>query len=253
VLNNPIRYIDPTGHVCSDPDDPDQWCSSGNPYPNNTQPLPEGPIVINNPDPLDDGQEQDDPTPTPNSIGGMGCNFSNLIYCVNQWLWYNVPSAFGLHIGASGQLGAGIFEPGLVPFEFLLLANWRSGEISWFYTGEAFVYAGSPSLFGGNVYGGWTTVKGLSKNANYEGAAWYAGATAGADVFGKVGISKVKGWAQDPDSMGGIPTTIFIDVGSGLPVIYEQTSITFGGNLGANGIDVGVFGGFASTTMLWPR
>jgi RHS repeat-associated protein len=61
VLNNPIRYIDPTGHVCSDPDDPDQWCSSGNPYPNNTNPLPSGPINIppgpDIPGPVDDDEE----------------------------------------------------------------------------------------------------------------------------------------------------------------------------------------------------
>ena len=44
VLNNPIRYNDPTGHVCSDPDDPTPSCSSGNPYPNNTHPLPSGPV-----------------------------------------------------------------------------------------------------------------------------------------------------------------------------------------------------------------
>jgi hypothetical protein len=37
--------------------------------PSNTPaPLPDAPVVINNPDPLDDGQEQDDPTPSPDVI-----------------------------------------------------------------------------------------------------------------------------------------------------------------------------------------
>ena len=39
VLNNPIRYNDPTGHMCSDPDDPTPSCDgSGTPPP--TTPLP---------------------------------------------------------------------------------------------------------------------------------------------------------------------------------------------------------------------
>ena len=39
MLNNPIRYNDPTGHMCSDPDDPTPSCDgSGTPPP--TTPLP---------------------------------------------------------------------------------------------------------------------------------------------------------------------------------------------------------------------
>ena len=68
VRNNPIRYNDPTGHFCSDPED--LWSpgcdGSGTPPPVTTPPPPPAPVVIINPDPLDDGQEQDDPTPTPN-------------------------------------------------------------------------------------------------------------------------------------------------------------------------------------------
>ena len=68
VRNNPIRYTDPTGHFCSDPED--LWSpgcdGSGNPPPVTTPPPPPAPVVIINPDPLGDGQEQDDPTPNPN-------------------------------------------------------------------------------------------------------------------------------------------------------------------------------------------
>jgi len=28
IFNNPARHVDPTGHVCSDPEDPNQWCTS---------------------------------------------------------------------------------------------------------------------------------------------------------------------------------------------------------------------------------
>jgi hypothetical protein len=63
VLNDPIRFNDPSGHVCSDPDD--LWSPScdggGGPPPNSPAPLPSAPVVINNPDPLDDGLVPDEP------------------------------------------------------------------------------------------------------------------------------------------------------------------------------------------------
>ena len=99
VRNNPTRYVDPTGHVCSDPDDPTPTCTSGRPYPNNawsatrTNPIQLGCIrncgggrtgggggggpVVNPPViiPLEDGLVIGDPTPAasviaPNPGGG---------------------------------------------------------------------------------------------------------------------------------------------------------------------------------------
>jgi len=56
--------------MCSDPED--LWSpgcdGSGNPPPVTTPPPPPAPVVIINPDPLDDGQEQDDPTPKSDPI-----------------------------------------------------------------------------------------------------------------------------------------------------------------------------------------
>ncbi|HXD11782.1 MAG TPA: hypothetical protein VN653_17080, partial [Anaerolineales bacterium] len=76
VLNNPIRYNDPTGHMCSDPGDPSPSCDgSGTPPPVTTPPPPPAPVVITNPDPLDDGLQQDDPTPAP-TLGGPVCSGS---------------------------------------------------------------------------------------------------------------------------------------------------------------------------------
>jgi hypothetical protein len=67
VLNNPIRFNDPTGHVCSDPDD--LWspsCDGGGGSPPNTPaPLPPAPVVITNPDPLDDGLKPKKPKAKP--------------------------------------------------------------------------------------------------------------------------------------------------------------------------------------------
>jgi RHS repeat-associated protein len=97
VLNNPIRYNDPTGHVCSDPDDPTPSCESGNPYPNNTHPLPSGPVNILG-GPLDPGLPQggggdDDepnlgggkPLPLMDQSNGTQCS-SGDYYCVSLTL-----------------------------------------------------------------------------------------------------------------------------------------------------------------------
>jgi hypothetical protein len=52
--------------VCSDPEDPTPSCDGSGGYPPNTPDrLPLAPVVITNPDPLDDGLEQDDPTRRP--------------------------------------------------------------------------------------------------------------------------------------------------------------------------------------------
>ncbi len=64
VRNNPLRYVDPSGHICTDPEDPTPSCDGSGDYPSNITPLPPAPVVITNPDPLDDGLEQDDPTPS---------------------------------------------------------------------------------------------------------------------------------------------------------------------------------------------
>ena len=100
VLNNPIRYNDPTGHVCSDPDDPTPSCSSGNPYPNNTQPLPSGPVNIPG-GPLDPGLSQgggggnddDEPggTPPVPSSGGVACGQAGYYsaHCAG-WHFYRI-------------------------------------------------------------------------------------------------------------------------------------------------------------------
>ena len=59
VLNNPIRFNDPTGHVCSDPDDPNGGCDGGGSAVN-VQGLGSGSVVIAG-DPLDDGLKQKKP------------------------------------------------------------------------------------------------------------------------------------------------------------------------------------------------
>jgi hypothetical protein len=169
----------------------------------------------------------------------------------DNWLWYNIPSAFGWHGGVSGQAGAGV-EGGTTPAEFLLLFNWRSGEASLFYSFEIFGYVGTPSVFGGNVYTGFTTVKGLSRNQFFQGPSGYLGATGSGDVFGKLGVTLIGGKAIEPDSFskGEIPLRYFIDPISQRTIEYRQTSLFIGGNLAANAFDFGFLGGLAAAVQI---
>jgi len=90
VLNNPIRYNDPTGHFCSDPED--LWspgCDGSGGRPKNAPaPLPDSPVVINNPGPLDEGQEQDDPAPTLDNGQEQDDPTCETIVCLTLD-WYN--------------------------------------------------------------------------------------------------------------------------------------------------------------------
>ena len=52
---------------------------------------------------------------------------------LEYWMWKNIPSAFGFHLGVSGQIGIFI-EPGITLGELLLLFNLKSGEITAFYS-----------------------------------------------------------------------------------------------------------------------
>jgi len=89
VLNNPVRYVDPSGHVCTDPDDPTPSCSSGNPYPNNTNPLGDAPVVYP-PNPLDDGPEVDEVGGNNLSTGDDSSSLDILIEILNDILNPNV-------------------------------------------------------------------------------------------------------------------------------------------------------------------
>jgi hypothetical protein len=131
VLNNPIRYNDPTGHVCSDPDDPTPSCDgSGGPPPNQT-PLPDGPVDIPG-GPLDPGQEQDDPTPKPSGGGGhplLSLSNDTTQNCLSNPYCFNATQAdlfnqantlhwtsIGLYIAAAiiGGIGLALVMEGIV-------------------------------------------------------------------------------------------------------------------------------------------
>jgi hypothetical protein len=217
MANNPVKFVDPTGHSSA--------------------------TVMHD----SDGDAQcNDPEHCLDASGQLKKPTNSMLEVINEILWESVPSAIGINIGASGQAGA-MIEPGIVPGELTALFNWRSGELSVLTSYEAFLYLGTPSVFGGNVYAGWTEVYGASANRFLQGPSVYGGITASADEFAKFGVSAIGGRAVNSGIE--MPPQWFIDPKSGHPIEYHQLDITFGGNLGSNGIDAGGFGGGAYTKI----
>jgi RHS repeat-associated protein len=240
TLNNPINLTDPSGHVpCTSTiiRDDQVICLGG--AGDGTLP----PSLSN--DPTTAGNDNDGGAAPQSGV----CSWNLPLECIDEWLWENVPSAIGFHFGFSGQVGL-FLEGGLTPAEFLLLFNWRSGELSLFYSLEGFGFVGTPSIFGGDFYGGSTFVKGLSRNQFYSGPSVFTGITVSADAFGKVGAAVVGGKAITDESTSIIPPGFFIDPISQRPIEYYQLSITVGGNVAANGFDAGIFGGGAISNQI---
>jgi hypothetical protein len=157
-----------------------------------------------------------------------------LIKHADNWLWRNIPSAVGYHFGLSIQDGF-VYEGGIIPVEILYLFNWRSGQISIVYTAEGFAYGGTPTVLGVNGYSGFTEIYGLSNNKFVNGYSIYNSGNLSADAYAGFGLSKNSGYAIQTN-----PLSVFIDPGSGLPVVYKQNSVSFGGNYLSNGIDFGI-------------
>ena len=222
ALNDPVRYSDPSGHmvICGVAD---EGCGS-----NSTQPPP-------------GGEDSDDSDDSPVTI--------DIPNWLDDWLWDNIPSAFGIHFGVSGQVDTGI-GVGYTPSEIQVIFNWRTGQLSIFYSAEAFGYVGTPNLFGGNVYGGYTTVKGLSDNQIFEGPSLFGGLTTSLDGVAKGGGSLISGMALVNEQSMELPPEIFIDPGSGRPIEYHQVSLTLGGNLIPNAVDGGLMVGNAYSIEL---
>jgi hypothetical protein len=134
--------------------------------------------------------------------------------------------AIGIHLGISGQNGVFV-EPG-INREIIILYHPRTQELGVFISRGAYVHVGTPSLAGGNAYGGITHVSGLSSLEYFEGPSIDKGLTLGADAWGNLGVSATRGTAAI--SGNHIPARDFIDPDSGQKIETTQVSITGGGN-----------------------
>lgn len=182
VRNNPMRYTDPSGHVCTDPEDPTPTCygsgttrvgnrmiqgnqaelgaaknllkvvkktkgegGGGGTLPPLVQPdggIPQSdaPVIITNPDPLEPGLEQADPTPTseteqtcwgcdPRFLTGILALFEGLVFATASI------AAYALVIGATGPIGLVLGAPFL--FTAIVGLDWAA------FGAQEIVYSGS--------------------------------------------------------------------------------------------------------------
>jgi len=155
----------------------------------------------------------------------------NLLDDIDDWLWDNVPSAFGVHVGVNGQIGA-IAEVGIVG-EIDFVFNWRSGQMSVFGSTGPFGYVGTPTILNATVYGGGNSYYGVSDNQFLEGFSGTLGGTLGVDAWGKLGVTVVEGMCVNPDM------SLFVDPGTENPIHYNQASANLGLNAASNVIEGG--------------
>jgi hypothetical protein len=198
VLNNPIRFNDPTGHVCSDPEDPTPTC-----YGSGTTRVGNRMIQGNG---TELGSARNTTSGGNNGNGGRsspGNNdesiFSNLSAILDHLAWTYIPSAIGVHGNLTWNFGGGI-EGNYTPIELMLLANWRSGEISLMVSMEGSGMLTIPDLVGVSLNGGVTKVYGASSNIELTGWSNFSGWSISAGEGLNLGISRNygKGKCQPP-------------------------------------------------------
>jgi len=216
VNNNPARFNDPTGHMVDEQGCSMQGCD------------------------ISEGEEYYD------FVHNVVNRKAQVKERADKWAWNHIPSAIGVDIGVSGQIGAGV-EPGTF-FEIGAVYNWRSGEFDALYSTGPQIFIGTPNVLEGGVYVSFTTYKGLSQNDYLEGGSVFSGGVVSGGAFGKISLSKYHGISILPGPE--VPPSFFIDGDSKMPVTYDSVAIGVGINACANGVDAGVIGGFNGTTII---
>jgi RHS repeat-associated protein len=224
---NPIRYNDPSGHVCVDfkggktcteDDDSEGWWFDGggscrvNPF------QPECWGRNNEPEPPDLPSARDIKT------------------VADRWLWDNVPSAVGWKlIGISGQAGV-CLEGAVTPVEVTFVFNWRTGQFSVVYSVSGNYYIGTPTGASYAFSGGPVAIYGLSNNQDLSGWDAFGGVSIGADAFAVAGGEMTGSRSMNT---GDLNDGWYIDPQSGRTIDTQQLSLTIGQNLAVNALDVG--------------
>jgi hypothetical protein len=242
VNNNPLRYTDPTGHMA------DYGGSEGGGGCNSIQCFPQAP---NNPPGGGDGNGGGG---SGNGVDNDGSIANDLLAMLDQWAWDNIPSAWGIHGNLTGNFGGGI-EGNYTPMELMLLANWRSGEISLMVSMEGFAMLTVPDLVGISLNGGYTEVYGASSNTRLEGWSNFSGYSISVGEGINLGVSRNYGKGKE-SFMGGD----YIDPISNRNVRFRQSAIVGAANIPLipTPVDGSVFSGKSYTRELirisfpWP-
>jgi len=220
TLNNPLKYIDPTGHG--------EDCG------------PTG----------HDKCESDPPPPPPPPW------YAQPLERLDNWLWATKPSVIGIQVG--GTLGADptpfalCMVGGNVSGNAALVFNWRSGEVSLLLIPSAEGRAGTPRVLYGDVHAGTYKAWGVSRNEHLRGLGGHISGSATADAAANLGVigSEGAGWSPDmeaatkkvynfADFVRGLGGTFrpMIDPNSERAIRNETLSVAIGGNLLVNGFD----------------
>ena len=227
-----MKYIDPTGHAYCDYIDNNnaEDCAGG----------------------LENSQSTDVIWGTGNSSGGNGAGNDDesiidyVLAILDNLAWDYIPSAIGVHGNLTWNFGGGI-EGNYTPMELMLLANWRSGEISLMVSMEGSGMLTVPDLVGISLNGGVTEVYGASTNSEFEGWSNFSGGSISLGEGLNLGASQNYGKAKE-SFMGGD----YIDPISNRNVRYRQSAIFGAANipLFTTPIDGSVFSGKSYTREL---
>jgi hypothetical protein len=194
VNNNPVKYIDPTGHHIANqeggcPDNANYICGV---YPENHE--KEEKII---PEPESDDKE---------------------------FLWKIIPTTYVFNIGLTNQFGV-VAEPAS-SVEWQFAYNIRNNEFDVLFvdmltnsgTGErGLFHIGAPTLWGYTVNVGITMYKGASSNSVLLGDGNFIGADLQIDAIAKAGVSREFGYALKPGSN----IMPYIDEFTHMPITYR--------------------------------
>ena len=165
VRNNPVRYIDPSGHMIDDGCKTDGCSLTQYQKEQNAQKL-----AI-----LEKESQQ------------RKCNSGNYNYCstVELIAKRHPKPVSGIHVGYSGQAGPGL--EGGVYHQWDALVDWKEGNLYVVKTVGTFVYLGSPTGIEGDVYVGTSNVHGIPSDVKdisgfLKGPQFDASASVNADV-----------------------------------------------------------------------
>ena len=220
MVSNPILYTDSTGHCI---DGVSTWVCVG-------IVLTVGALVLA-------GDTQD----SAKQIENSNATVIDLTESVDNFIWKNIPSAFGIKLSTGGQ--AGFVAEGGGSGGVGVVFNWHSKQLSIIADASAQGYIGTPQVIskGGSFSSFY--VYGASRNENLAGISDYTGAAFKIDRILQGGVTITKSTGLTPNG------EIFIDRDSDMPVITKQISLNFGGNLVGNGADIGLVFGRSYTEM----
>ncbi len=107
-----------------------------------------------------------------------------------------------------------------------------------------------PQDLGGDIHSGYEAIYGASNNDRLLGWDVVGGGSFEVDVIVNLGISasgstSLKGSPFPLDKLGS--DSFYIDPVSKRTVDKYQLDVVIGGNIAANGIDAGIFGGFSNS------